>query len=346
MWDGTLHAFDGEMVYRGQLRNYVSLRWSEEYQGKGAFSLTVADTERNAKILTHGGYLYRTDRKTAMQIVSIVRNEERGIITVSGYTTLNLLARRVILGTYAVNNIESGILGMIQSNLRSLPDIELLPPKGFPQTWEVEYADEEMIPSIVALAKEGELGFRMRLDVERKKHIFEVYQGVDRAFTPEGGGLVFSQEFGSMINLIVTEDDDIFKNVIYVRGMQHEDVPVVIMVGDVWGLERRELIVDGGSQESEESLEDFHRRLHNMGVTELKDRYRVTNFTAGISTEKFGTKYDLGDKVTCNATRYGVRFDTRITAFTQSIENGVIKISITLGEPTITYMKGALVRHG
>jgi hypothetical protein len=59
----------------------------------------------------------------------------------------------------------------------------------------------------------------------------------------------------------------------------------------------------------------------------------------------FGAEaFDLGDLVTCNATRYGVRFDARITEFEETFEQGFRKVYITMGKPTITYAKAILAQ--
>ncbi len=342
----TLHVLDGALTYRGRLTNFRSLRWSEEYRGPGAFSLVCDDTDENAALLAHGSFLCRADRKTAMQVVSIVRNGEQRTITASGYTTLHLLNRRVIIGTYPVDNIEAAIHRIVRQNLRALPGIDIAPEKGFTDQWIGEIADGEMIKTLAGLCKQGDIGMRMTLDIDRKRHVFETYRGKDWTYREGAGGLVFSKEFGNLLALTVTEDDDLFKSAALVIGQATDGARVLVTVGDATGDDRREMIVQGGAQDNAETDAQFVARLTALGQEQLWARYRVKTFQASISPEQFAVAYDLGDKVTCNATRYGLRFDTRITAFTHTIEKGAQKITITLGEMVVTYIKGEMIKHG
>lgn len=338
-----LHVLDENLVYRGRLEAYKSLTWKEQYQGEGGFSLTVEDTTRNAALLRHGWLLYRADRKTAMHIVNIARSTARSEISATGYTELVILNRRAMLKTYTVTDAESGMYGVVSQNLRGLP-VESAPTAGFGQQWDGVLEEMSLLDAVCSVGKYSGLGVKMIIDVNAQKRVFTVYQGQDRTYSPETGGRVFSQEYGNLRELTVTEDDDLYKNVAYVRGFGQDEKQKQIVIGETEGLERREMLVKVATQSSKQTASEYQAEMHSAGQNALQKQRHVQTFEAEISPDMFGKAYDLGDLVTCNAKRYGLRFDRRISEFTQTVENGVNKIVLTLGEPVVSYAESITVK--
>jgi hypothetical protein len=281
-----------------------------------------------------------------MVAVSIVRNGERSTITIGGFTTLHILDRRLIMNPITVTNIEAGIYKAVQDNLRSLNHVALAANKGLTAESALEFEDAAMVSSLETMAKAGDLGIRMLLDNDAKTHVLEVYEGANRAYVDDVGGVVFSREFGNLVTLTVDEDDEIFANVAIVRGVKNDDTAIYREVGTTTGFARREIIVKANQQKSDQEDADYLTYLDGEGIKALQKHYNVLTFTAQISSGAWGRDYNLGDKVTCKSTRYGLRFDTRITAFTETVESGIESISLTLGEPTITYLQGAILKNG
>ena len=343
-----LHVIDSDFVYQGRLQNFKSLRWEECYSDKGKFTLVLDDTDKNASMIKKGCYFYRADRKTAMVAVDIVRNGERSTITIGGYTTLHILDRRIIQGVMNVKNVETGVYDAVSNNLRGLPHVSISDKKGFEETTDLEFENDQMVKSIAQMCAAGDLGVRMLFDNERKTHVLEVYKGADRAYKDGMNGVVFSSEFGNLASLTVEEDDEIFKNVAIIMGTKDDENKTTYYreVGDATGFERREVFVKANQKKKDQTDAEYNAYLDGEGVKALQKHYDVLTFKAEISSSAWMRDYDLGDKVTCKSTRYGLRFDTRITSFVETIEAGTQSISLTLGEPTITYLQGAILKNG
>lgn len=331
-----LHVLDENLTYKGRLESYRSLSWKEQYQGEGGFTLVVDDTDRNAALLQHGFLLYRADRKTAMHVVNVVRSTKHRTITAGGYTELCILERRATQQPYTVSNAEDGIYGVATENLRGLP-VEMAENQNFADRWEGVLEEMALSDAVYNVGKYSGLGVKMLVDVNNKKRILTVYRGADKTYSPETGGRVFSHEYGNLRELTVTEDDDLYKNVAIVRGLGQDEKVKEIVIGDVEGLDRREMLVKVPTQSSKQTNAEYQAEMRSAGENALLKQRKVQTFEAEISPKDFGTAYDLGDLVTCNAKRYNLRFDRRITEFTQTVENGVSKIVLTLGEPTISY---------
>lgn len=331
-----LHVLDENLTYKGRLESYKSLKWKEQYQGEGGFTLVVDDTDRNAALLQHGYLLYRADRKTAMHVVNVVRSTKQRTITAGGYTELCILERRAMMKPYTVSNAESSIYGVATDNLRGLP-VEMSESQGFADVWEGLLEEMSLSDAVYSVGKYSGLGVKMVVDVNNKKRILTVYKGADKTYNPATGGRVFSHEYGNLRELTITEDDDLYKNVAIVRGLGQDEQAKELVIGAVDGLDRREMLVKVADQSSKQTDDEYIAEMRSAGENALLKQRKVQTFEAEISPKDFGTAYDLGDIATCNAKRYGLRFDRRITEFTQTVENGVSKIVFTLGEPTITY---------
>ena len=331
-----LHVLDENLTYKGRLESYKSLKWKEQYQGEGGFTLVVDDTDRNAALLQHGYLLYRADRKTAMHVVNVVRSTKQRTITAGGYTELCILERRAMMKPYTVSNAESSIYGVATENLRGLP-VEMAESQGFADVWEGLLEEMSLSDAVYSVGKYSGLGVKMVVDVNNKKSILTVYKGADKTYNPATGGRVFSHEYGNLRELTITEDDDLYKNVAIVRGLGRDEQVKELVIGAVDGLDRREMLVKVANQSSKQTDDEYIAEMRSAGENALLKQRKVQTFEAEISPKDFGTAYDLGDIATCNAKRYGLRFDRRITEFTQTVENGVSKIVFTLGEPTITY---------
>ena len=344
----VLHVFDNTFTYVGRVENWLNMTWTEEYQGEGKFSLVTYDTDKYAELLRHGYYFYRKDRPVAMMAVKVERDTEKNTITVGGYTPIHLLNRRVIRLPRSYTNVEAAVYDLITSELRYLPNIACASRKGLTETCDLEIEGEEMLEAVFSVVKESSYGIRANFDYKNKRHVIEVYDGVDRTYDSANGGTVFSQEFGNLRNLKVIEDDDLYKNVAYVTGSSNNDPRTVYYqyVAPYAGGEStwREMLVDGENQGEEESNDAWRARQKSIAKKALQDYNDIKSFEVDLPPEIFGKKYDLGDSVTCRSKRYGLRFDTRITEYKYTYKNGVENVTVVLGSSALDYVQSSIAK--
>lgn len=345
----TLHVLNENLERIGTIEKFRSLSWQEEFQGKGAFSLIVNDTPRYAAMIQRGCYLYRKDRKTTMRIVRIERGGENKTIDVYGYSALTLLSFRVWSGEKTLSNVEEDVLSMVAQTAGDLP-VKTAQAHGFDDRPPEETTiDPQALDDAVLRAVEGTgIGLRMALDYAEKTFLLEPYKGKDMAYRDGVGGYVFSSARKNLESLIVTEDDDLYKNVAVVVCGQGEERRVFFYpesADHLTGLARRELIVYGEYQ-SNRTESEWKKAMLQLGQSELAKHNNVCTFTAVPKPGAFGVRYDLGDLVTCKEDRYGVRFDAYITQYKQFIENGAEQVVLTLGRPSVSYIKGELIKNG
>lgn len=347
----TLYVYDETFTLRGQVKNWVSLSWTEEYRGEGSFTLVVYDTDEYAALLQRGRYLFRPDRPAAMMAVKVERKTEERTITVCGYTALHLLNRRIIDLKYEGTNVEETVYGLINGDLRELAQVATAEPKGLSQEYECEIEGVEMLSAVFEVLGESSYGIRANFDHKNKRNLIEVYEGKDKRYTPEKGGTVFSQEFGNLRSLEVTEDDDLYKNVAYVTGAANNDSrtvyyqyvsPEVQGKHELW----REVIVQGDNQGAEESNAAWRKRQKQIAIKALQEYKNVLSFSVDVSSGEFGKKYELGDMVTCKSGRYGLLFDTQIMSYKFTDKSGKTTEQMVLGDRPLDYVQSSIVRGG
>ena len=182
--------------------------------------------------------------------------------------------------------------------------------------------------------------------------MIEVYEGADRTYKDGVGGVVFSQEYGNLKQLTVSEDDDVYKNVALVTGAANNDPrtvyyeyvsPEAIAMG---AAQRRELLVTGEDQGEDETNPDWQKRQKQIGIKALQEHKNALCFECELSANEFGHRCDLGDKVTCKSQRYGLRFDARITEYQYENRQGVETIKVVIGDKPLNYVKGEIVKNG
>ena len=334
-----LWVFNPEFDNIGLLDSYISCSWGEQYQNRGAFTLVVPDSMNNIKLLQEEYYLHLPNKPTAMFIKHRRIDSKEKTISLYGYTTLEKIDQRGILGTRQFYNAEHDMKEVLAENIRGLPHITIAENKGFTERFRTQYSYTSFLDVFSEICAETELGIRLLFDHRNKQHIFDVYKGLDRTYGQhENPVAMFSDEWGTMANLSISDDKSLFKNVAYVAGMGKQEERIIHEVGTATGANRYELFVDARDlqQEEDQTLEEYLEILEARGIAKLNEHNRRINFRTEAADGDFGKKYNLGDLVTCKSQRYGVTINTRIMQYNQIIENNSSKVYLTLGEPEIT----------
>jgi len=355
-------VFNRDFIKRGAISTYKSLQWTEEYRGVGQLEFHYSytndpdDGARVLNLLQQGYFFYQRGKRTAMEVSYIERNKAEKLIIVYGHTTLNLLSNRVIYPQLSVRGrVEPAMYDIVNrfavnpATNRRIPRLHLASGGSLPGTHEAEYLGEEISEALQDLAFVGDLGYYMEFDHEGKKHVFNIYQGRDLT---HGNGIyppaIFSDNYGNLTQSIIIDDWTQFKNVAYVGGEIKEGRQrVFVELGNTSGLDRREMFIDASSLQSEYRDDkgndivltpaEYRRVLEHFGWKELSEYNKRMTYIGEIGNlDDWGTRYYLGDKVTCISNDYGLRVDGRIISYTEVTENNQKKLAVTFGEPEIT----------
>jgi hypothetical protein len=329
-----LVAFNPELTGYHEIRanSYQTEEW---YNDIGKFTLIVPPTKYNITHLVKGAILFRTKINQAMVVTRVSPDTSQDRITVNGYTTNWLLNKRSITTPATIDTVESGIYAAINANLRSLPKIETAATKGLSEAYSAILYGGQILDKAIPILDAVELGQRMNFDTTARKHVFEIYKGID--LTSGSKAVIFSDEQGTARDLKIEDDESLFKNVIYALGTLTDGTTIVRTVGTATGADRYEYWHDSRlKQEREESLEDFRTRMDASGVAEAAKRVRSLGFSVRVDPGEYGAKYTMGTRVRCISNRFGVQFTAIINGVKRTIQAQSETVSIVLGEPEIT----------
>lgn len=331
------------IVYNKDLTNFkeishaISIQMEVHYNAIGKAIITLPIDDYNISAIENGGIIYDTIRDMSFVIRNHKYDTARTTVTVNAYTCNRILNKRAIIQKNTIANIESGVLSVIERNLRGLPNVEIGELNGFEDSTETMLYGGQVLDEIMPILETAKIGNRMRWDADRRVHVFELYKGRD--LTEGIHAVVFSEEYKTAKDLVVANDDSVFKNVVYVPGTLKDDAEteIVMEVGTASGDERFEKWINRSFRQDEEETEfRFRERLKQIGLEEIARLVSRHTFSVSIDTKEYGTTYKLGDVVSCVSQRFGVELKSRITSVKYTLDISGEKINLILGEPILT----------
>ena len=221
----------------------------------------------------------------------------------------------------------------------------------------VEYANEvyaQLGQEVKARAQAGKLGYDILLNERERLFGFYLYKGNDLTATNTEGNTpcIFSRDFDNVNEQEYTASIENCGNFIYVQGAADDDgsQPVTTVDGEgATGLDLVEVFCDAtdiarkyqqGETEVTIPLNTYIAMLKTRGSAELENYGKNINFVSTINTNsnlKFKADFDLGDRITCKETKWGIQIDARITEVTETYQKGEETIEATFGDslPTL-----------
>ena len=221
----------------------------------------------------------------------------------------------------------------------------------------VEYANEvyaQLGQEVKARAQAGKLGYDILLNEREGLFGFYLYKGNDLTATNTEGNTpcIFSRDFDNVNEQEYTASIENCGNFIYVQGAADDDgsQPVTTVDGEgAAGLDLIEVFCDAtdiarkyqqGETEVTIPLNTYIAMLKTRGSAELENYGKNINFVSTINTNsnlKFKADFDLGDRITCKETKWGIQIDARITEVTETYQKGEETIEATFGDslPTL-----------
>lgn len=341
--DGTFDAI-------GEVSQYESLIWPDEYCGVGKFELWAPITDDNSEMLKAGNILWTGgDNAAVIEIISSsVGDDGSKKLNVKGSTLEKLLGTRIVWGTYTGNdkNVSTIMYELVNQNCvnpsdskRKIPFLECAVDAKLGAKTSYQQTGKEVIESLDVLAATAELGYSVLFKPKQKKLIFEVVEGVDRTVDQN---VVDPVEFSTDLEDILssqyyTNDEDV-KTVALVQGEDSGTTRKSVVSGDNAGkgFARKELYVDARDLQSEVTSSSggqtqltpaqYNQVLDQRGKEKLDDNKVVETFEAQIRVfgdvqYVYGVDYKKGDKVTVRDKLLGVVVSARITAVQEEFDD-------------------------
>ena len=311
----------------------LNIQWNRKYYEAGDFALQLRAGDWDSAI----AYVFTPDRpETGMvQKVETEHNVKGDFVNVSGFFLEGLLGWGIIYPVYSWNgNLPAMCLDLADRILR--PDhprltLDTLPSLG--SNVSVRYENGEGLgETTFAALKAQELSQRIRYDYASGRLIYSVWQGADRTQEQSANAYaVFSQDFGTVDTLTLTQDESAFRNyaiVVYDGGNLELDLRV--------GTEpRRMMYVDTGLSIGEGQAEnDFLSQVRAEGQKQLSEYARIVNVDADVvqSNFRYLRDYDLGDRCDVRDDRLKLAFEARIIEIREVWKNNEHTVSLQFGD--------------
>lgn len=331
----------------GELDVYQNAYFSVNMQGGGRFEFfspimpqTTELLQINNLIWTGGDYGYIIE-----SIRSSVTSSGALMYHVTGRSLAKLLTQRIIFGTYTATNKRASTImyEMVNRTMinptdsrRKIPNLSNATDKQLGDLITMQKTGGLVYDHIDKLAREQELGYRIKIDPNNNKLLFEVYKGIDRTINQTS---VIPLEFASDLDDILESEHYIsisdLKNFVLVAGEGDGGNRTTTTTGDssATGFDRKEMYVDARDLQSESSDEDgnetilspadylktllqrAHERLAQASVVEtVEASIRIY----GDTLYKFGIDYNIGDTITITDKRIGISMSAAITGMEET----------------------------
>lgn len=334
-----IRIYDCEFNFIGVIENHTSLLWHRTYNECGDFTLTVPITWQNINYLQLGNIVWVRDKIEAGIIESkeILQQVESDTMTIKGRFLEAYLGRRLINVAEYSGKTEIAMRALF-GQIPSIPMVELGELNGYSEEISYQAIYKNMLEAEEKLAKSANFGFRMRPLFADKKIIFDIYKGVNHTYNQyDNEKVIFSEEYGNLSDVRVSENDQLYYNVITVGGKNQTDEMVYVTVGntEAQGIERREAYLDATDVQAEEMTEEqFIETLKARGNSALGGRSKSNSFECVVIPNWnfiYGKDYDIGDIITVRKKDWGISENLRVSEVTEIYEHEIPNIEVILG---------------
>lgn len=315
---------------------FESMLWTDRYSSPGDFELYTSPNDEIVKFCIPGYYVWNSESEHVMIIenLKIESNAEQGNhISVTGRSLESLLDRRIIWDqTQLSGNLQQGIKKLINDAIispaipiRNIPNFDFIDSTDtyiLEQTFEAQYTGDSLLTVISEICDTVEIGFKITLSNDNRFQ-FQLYNGIDRTYEQSVNPyVIFSPRFENVINSNYLEAYENFKNVALVAGEDNGADRRRFIVGEVEGLERKELYVDARDIQSEVygnqvSPTTYNANLEQRGKEKLTEHQVLKSFEGQMETTilfKYGKDFYMGDVVQIE-NEYGMNGTARVIEF-------------------------------
>lgn len=335
----SIRVIDKDFNLIAEFDSHESFQHTRKFQSAGSFDLNLKRNDENYKYLQRENIIIYNNDPNLSGVIEhreVQGNFKSDSLPVKGCSLSGLLHRRVI--SPDASSLYMAFSGKQETIMKNFVDKNCINPtnkdrvidnlviaqdlgRGKDDNWRSAYDALDL--KLEDIAKYANFGWDVKLDLEKKKFVFDISEGrdltIDQSILPP---VVFSAKFDNIKSRHYTESDINTCNSVYI-GEKETEGKAVLNYGTGKGFERREQFqsfsgtVDEIKKESEKVLEE----LKTLKTFELEVDPEV-NFIYKVD-------YDLGDTVTLQDNTLGITMNSRILAITETYVKGQMTLQIT-----------------
>lgn len=281
---------------------YTSLIWTDRYYKAGDFELCLPASKEIFDVIKQDYYLYNKNSEHVMiieQLTIETDTEDGNKLTVTGRSLESILDRRIVWGLKNLsgsfqNGIETLLNECIISPSKPTRQISNFifeaseDPAITDLTLEAQYTGDNLYDIISEACEERGVGFKVVLN-DNKQFVFSFYAGADRSYDQTDLPYVaFSPNFDNLISSNYVETKSGLKNVTLVGGEGEGQDRRYTAVGDISGLDRREMFTDARDLSSDISeditdLFNFSEYAYTAWSLTQNQGYGDSNFNSSTA---------------------------------------------------------------
>lgn len=306
--------------------------FNKRFCGVGYSAAKVACTPEMLDILKRGNYIFRFDDDMLCKIekASLDTDVEQGDhLTVDATDMNNILAGRIVRWSVVYSGTAAGFIKkLITENVinpaqgnRKIENFVFDDSNFAEFTERIEVAKDtqtqDLLQLVESTCKAYNYGFRVSLDIDTKQLKFRLLRGKNKATMESEEYVEFSPNFANIISSHYEEDENDYKNVVYVgyKSANKDDETVYLYsvyegqsagADEPQGEQRREVYVDGTSTSREITLDEL--KLLYGSVTKSGSSYYATVDGTQTEVATFTTETKDGvttEKITVTDFTYG-----------------------------------------
>lgn len=297
-----LLILDTDLEAIAVIDTYTSLIWTDRYYKAGDFELCLPASKEIFDVIKQDYYLYNKNSEHVMiieQLTIETDTEDGNKLTVTGRSLESILDRRIVWGL-------KNLSGSFQNGIETLlNECIISPSKPTRQisnfifeasedtaitdlTLEAQYTGDNLYDIISEACEERGVGFKVVLN-DNKQFVFSFYAGADRSYDQTALPYVaFSPNFDNLISSNYVETKSGLKNVTLVGGEGEGQDRRYTAVGDISGLDRREMFTDARDLSSDISeditdLFNFSEYAYTAWSLTQNQGYGDSNFNSSTA---------------------------------------------------------------
>ena len=175
----SFEVYPSDFSTRYELRHAISTIMTIYYNDIGKLVLVAPVSDYNITALKVGNLLYDTERDVTFIIANTKIETDTNRITANGYTANWMLNKRCIATKYTLTNLESGVYGIVNANMRDMTRLTTAAVEGLTERTNTILHGGQIFDEIQPYLEEAELGNKMVWDPETLSHTFKIYKGKD-----------------------------------------------------------------------------------------------------------------------------------------------------------------------
>ena len=343
-----LYIFDRNFNKIAVIDFYKSILWVDRYDKPGEFELYMSADVDVLQNLKYGYYVMQKESEHMCIIENIkieTSIEDGNHYTITGRGLESILDRRIVWKQTIFNNVslQNAIQSLLNENIIS-PSLTARKISNFvfkastdtkitSLKLTAQYTGDNLLDVIEKICDDAKIGFKVTLNTSNQ-FVFELYSGVDRSYAQFSNDfVVFSPDFDNIINSNYYESETLYKNVTLVAGDGEGNNRKTYTVGNVSGLDRKELYTDARDISSKDEdnndipISTYNEMLKQRGQEKLTETTKIKQFDGKVDSSRmyvFGRDFYMGDVIQIK-NEYKLEGPARVVEYVMSenIENGL-----------------------